>query len=82
MAETLLAHSAAQSSWLCLFFYFTRTPIASPPPLLLYLHRDPTGWKSESISDAFEVQDRWGALGTVKNESRLVIGEMFESSPL
>lgn len=56
--------------------------MASPPPLLLYLHRDPIGWKSESISDAFEVQGRWGAPGTVKNESRLVIGEMFESSPL
>lgn len=41
---------------------------------------DPIGWSSESVSehsDAFEVQDRWEAPGTVKNESRLVIGEMF-----
>lgn len=90
MGEMLSAHSASQSSWLCHITSFfssphstlphTHTHIPTTSLLVLYLHMDPLGWNRQSISehsDAFEVQDRWEARGTVKNESRLVIGEMF-----
>lgn len=79
IGEMLSAHSAAQSSWLCHIPFLSTSP-PPLPPLPRYLHMDPIGWNRESISehsDAFEVQDRWEAPGTVKNESRLVIGEMF-----
>lgn len=58
-------------------FRFFPSPSCIPNSFCLYLHVDPVGWNTETHSDVFEVQDRWEAPGTVKNESRVVIGEMF-----